>query len=141
MRDESRPALSVVSSNGAHPDVPKIPTNLAVKCPNCRELLVGKDWEKNLRVCHRCDHHFRLAAPERTALLLDPESFEPFATDLPPNDPLGFVSRSQAYATKLEAERHILQKDRYRSVVVRPGMRKRTSTWSGHRVVLTWRGG
>jgi acetyl-CoA carboxylase carboxyl transferase subunit beta len=105
MRDESRPALSVVNSNGTHPDAPKIPTNLAVKCPNCKELLVGKDWEKNLRVCHRCHHHFRLSAPERISMLLDPDSFEPFASDQQISDPLGFVSRSQAYATKLENER------------------------------------
>jgi acetyl-CoA carboxylase carboxyl transferase subunit beta len=107
MKDETESALSNVNSNGAHPDggVKALPQNLAVKCPNCREVLVGKDWEKNLHVCSKCGHHFRLSAPERIELLLDEGTFEEFAADLTPGDPLNFVSRSQPYRTKLETER------------------------------------
>jgi acetyl-CoA carboxylase carboxyl transferase subunit beta len=107
VREESRPALEVVGQNGAHPNssTQALPTNLAVKCPNCKELLVGKDWEKNLRVCQRCGHHFRLSANERVELLLDKDSFEEFAQDLRSADPLEFVSKSQSYRTKLETER------------------------------------
>jgi acetyl-CoA carboxylase carboxyl transferase subunit beta len=107
MKDETESALSNVNSNGAHPDggVKALPQNLAVKCPNCREVLVGKDWEKNLHVCSKCGHHFRLSAPERVELLLDEGTFEEFAADLTPGDPLNFVSRSQPYRTKLETER------------------------------------
>jgi len=118
VRDESRPALPVngqggLSSlngrNGAHPEAATaataatkaLPRNLAVKCPNCRELLVGKDWEKNLRVCVRCGYHSRLSARERIELLFDAESFEAFAADLHSADPLGFVSRAQAYPAYL----------------------------------------
>lgn len=107
MRDESQPALTVAQMNGAHPDAVSatLPDNLAVKCPNCRELLLGKDWEKNLKVCQKCGHHFRLSAPERIELLLDPDSFKEFAHDLRSSDPLGFVARSGAYADKLVSER------------------------------------
>jgi acetyl-CoA carboxylase carboxyl transferase subunit beta len=107
MKDESQPALTAAQSNGAHPDAVAraLPDNLAVKCPNCRELLLGKDWEKNLKVCQKCGHHFRLSAPERIALLLDPDSFSEFAGDLRSNDPLGFVARSGSYADKLVSER------------------------------------
>src|SRR5579884_235100 len=132
MRDESRSAFSAYTPNGTHsPDhaasgvdgakgvsanghsavngavtvTPKIPANLAVKCPNCKELLVGKDWEKDLRVCKRCGHHFRLSAMERVHLLLDPDSFQEFASDVGPSDPLRFVSRSQSYREKLASER------------------------------------
>ena len=109
MKDDSRPALSAVNltseegtpTNGHKP----IPGNIAVKCPNCRELLVGKDWEKNLKVCQKCGHHFRLSAEERIALLLDPDSFVEIAGDLRSSDPLHFVSRSQSYQAKLESER------------------------------------
>jgi acetyl-CoA carboxylase carboxyl transferase subunit beta len=106
LKDETESALSNVNSNGAHPDglVKALPQNLAVKCPNCREVLVGKDWEKNLRVCNRCGHHFRLSASERIELLVDEGSFEEFAADLTPGDPLAFVSRSQSYRSKLDAE-------------------------------------
>jgi acetyl-CoA carboxylase carboxyl transferase subunit beta len=106
VKDESRPALTVASQNGAVAEVVtrQLPGNLAVKCPNCRELLVGKDWEKNLRVCQKCGHHFRLSAHERIELLVDHGSFDEFAQDLQPVDPLRFVSRSQSYRTKLQSE-------------------------------------
>jgi acetyl-CoA carboxylase carboxyl transferase subunit beta len=79
--------------------------NLAVKCPKCKELLYGRDWEKNLKVCPRCNYHFKLTAFERIDLLVDPESFVEMDADIISVDPLGFVSRSQVYATKLEDER------------------------------------
>jgi len=82
-----------------------IPGNLAVKCPKCRELLYGKDWEKNLKVCQRCGHHFRLSAEERIALLLDEESFQEIDDNLLSVDPLNFVSRSMSYQAKLKEER------------------------------------
>jgi acetyl-CoA carboxylase carboxyl transferase subunit beta len=107
MKDEAQPALSVAQLNGARHDTPSraLPDNLAVKCPNCRELLLGKDWQKNLKVCQKCGYHFRLSAPERIELLADPESFAEFAANLRSTDPLGFVARSGAYRDKLEAER------------------------------------
>lgn len=106
MKDDSQPALTEVSQNGAHNATMArpLPDNLAVKCPNCKELLISKDWEKNQRVCQRCGHHFRLSAPERIALLLDPDSFKPITDDLQPVDPLHFVSRSQSYRSKLKSE-------------------------------------
>jgi len=82
-----------------------IPGNLAVKCPKCRELLYGKDWEKNLKVCQRCGYHFRLSAEERIALLLDEGSFQEMDSNLLSVDPLNFVSRAQSYQAKLREER------------------------------------
>ena len=115
MKDESRPALPTpVNGENANHLLPRptfrfgkraLPDNLAVKCPNCRELLVGKDLEKNLQVCQRCDHHLRLTAEQRIELLLDEDSFVELAADLVSVDPLGFVSRSQSYRHKLEDER------------------------------------
>ena len=109
MKDESRSALTTASQNGVHPDAAvaarSLPENLAVKCPNCKELLVGKDWEKNLKVCQRCGHHFRLTADERIKLLVDEGSFVELAHGMSVADPLNFVSRSQPYRVKLENER------------------------------------
>jgi acetyl-CoA carboxylase carboxyl transferase subunit beta len=79
--------------------------NLAVKCPKCKEMLVGRDWEKNLKVCPRCSYHFKLPAHERIKLLVDPDSFVEMDGDIISVDPLKFVSRSQAYAAKLDEER------------------------------------
>ena len=85
---------------------PNLPTmgNIAVKCPKCKEILYGRDWEKNLKVCSRCSYHFRLTAYERIDLLVDPDSFVELDRDIISIDPLKFVSRAQAYATKLEEE-------------------------------------
>jgi acetyl-CoA carboxylase carboxyl transferase subunit beta len=107
MKDETESALSKVNSNGARPDAlaKALPQNLAVKCPNCREVLVGKDWEKNLKVCGKCGYHFRLNAGDRIDMLVDEDSFREFAADLLPSDPLEFVSRSQPYRARLETER------------------------------------
>jgi acetyl-CoA carboxylase carboxyl transferase subunit beta len=81
------------------------PGNLAVKCPKCKEMLIGRDWEKNLRVCSRCSYHFKLSAYERIELLVDPDSFVEMDSDIISVDPLNFVSSSQAYATRLDEER------------------------------------
>src|SRR5437588_11166474 len=81
------------------------PENLALKCPKCKEMLLGRDWEKNLKVCSRCSYHFKLSAYERIEFLVDPASFVEMDRDIISVDPLKFVSRSQAYATKLDDER------------------------------------
>lgn len=78
--------------------------NLALKCPKCKEMLVGRDWEKNLKVCSRCSYHFKLTAYERIELLTDRDSFVELDSDIISVDPLKFVTRSQAYATKLREE-------------------------------------
>src|SRR5205085_4496876 len=68
-------------------------------------MLIGRDWEKNLKVCSRCSYHFKLSAYERIEFLVDPASFVEMDRDIISVDPLKFVSRSQEYATKLDEER------------------------------------
>src|SRR2546421_11733033 len=92
------------SQNQAKADLARM-GNLAVKCPKCREMLVSRDWEKNLKVCPRCNYHFKLDAYERIELLVDADSFVEIDADIISTDPLHFVSRSQAYADKLREER------------------------------------
>src|SRR5579875_3578606 len=79
--------------------------NVAVKCPKCKELLVGRDWEKNLKVCPRCNYHFRLSAYERIAWLVDQDSFVETDREITASDPLQFVSPLQVYAQKVDEER------------------------------------
>ncbi|TMB75329.1 MAG: acetyl-CoA carboxylase carboxyltransferase subunit beta, partial [Chloroflexi bacterium] len=78
--------------------------NLALKCPKCKEMLVGRDWEKNLKVCPRCSFHFKLSAYERIELLTDADSFVELDSDIVSVDPLKFVVRSQVYTSKLREE-------------------------------------
>jgi acetyl-CoA carboxylase carboxyl transferase subunit beta len=104
MSEDGKQMAALVSPNGAHPDAAmrSLPENLAVKCPKCRELLLGKDWERNLKVCPRCGHHAQLTADERIKLLTDEDTFTEIDHDLVSNDPLKFVSRSQTYRSKLD---------------------------------------
>jgi len=79
--------------------------NLAVKCVKCKEILYGRDLDKNLKVCPRCGYHFKLTAQERIALLVDTNSFVETDANIISTDPLNFATRSQSYAAKLAEER------------------------------------
>ena len=82
-----------------------VPKNIAVKCPECKEIIFERDYRKNLKVCPTCHYHFRLTAYERIKLLVDPDTFVEMDADLVSVDPLRFVSQPQVYAEKLSQER------------------------------------
>jgi acetyl-CoA carboxylase carboxyl transferase subunit beta len=67
-------------------------------------MLYNKQLEKNLRVCTRCDHHFRLRIDQRLATMIDPDSFQERDAGLESVDPLGFVD-SKAYPDRIAAAR------------------------------------
>ena len=67
----------------------------------CAQLLYAREVERNLMVCPRCQHHFRLGAHERIALLADAGSFVEHDAEVVSSDPLRFVSAGQAYRDKL----------------------------------------
>jgi acetyl-CoA carboxylase carboxyl transferase subunit beta len=68
----------------------ELPEGLWVKCDKCRELLFKREWERNLKVCGKCGHHFRLSAHERIELLLDEDTFVEHDAELVSTDPLQF---------------------------------------------------
>src|SRR6266702_3091678 len=106
MVKEAIPPISAQASSADQPKPGVHPSgNLAVKCIKCKELLYGRDWEKNLKVCPRCNYHFKLTAQERIDLLADPGSFVEIDDDIISVDPLHFVSRSEVYAARLDDER------------------------------------
>ncbi len=74
---------------------------LWIKCAGCRATIWKADLEKNLNVCPRCQHHFRLGARERIAMLLDP-GYELVDTGLRSTDPLNF-SDVKSYKQRLSA--------------------------------------
>src|SRR5882672_8883561 len=76
---------------------------LWVRCENekCRELLYVREFENNLKVCHKCEHHARLSARERVEQLTDVDSFVEQDTDLAPADPLGFAATGESYSRRL----------------------------------------
>lgn len=68
----------------------KIPEGLWVKCENCKEIVYKKEIEKNLKVCPKCNYHFRISARERLDLILDEGSFVEINPEVTSGDPLGF---------------------------------------------------
>ena len=76
-------------------------TDLWEKCPGCGDLIYRRDLERNLKVCPKCGHHFRLRVQERLALSVDAGSFTPYDSGPSLHDPLEFPD----YIPKLEADR------------------------------------
>ncbi|HEY0784549.1 MAG TPA: acetyl-CoA carboxylase, carboxyltransferase subunit beta [Acidobacteriaceae bacterium] len=74
---------------------------LWIKCQSCQQPLWKEELERNLQVCPRCDHHFRLPARDRIASLLD-EGFSYVDTGLRSTDPLQF-SDLKPYKARLAA--------------------------------------
>ena len=68
----------------------KIPEGLWVKCENCKEIVYKKEIEKNLKVCPKCNYHFRISAMERLDLIVDEGSFVEINPEVTSGDPLGF---------------------------------------------------
>jgi acetyl-CoA carboxylase carboxyl transferase subunit beta len=87
------------------PFLPKreTPDNLWHKCPECEAMVFTKEYEENLFVCPRCDHHGRIGPTLRFDMLLDPGY-----TVLPPpqvrEDPLKFRD-SKRYVDRIRAAR------------------------------------
>jgi acetyl-CoA carboxylase carboxyl transferase subunit beta len=79
------------------------PDNLWIKCPSCSEMLFTKEYEDNLSVCPRCDHHGRIGAEARFNLLLDP-GFAVLPTPKVKEDPLKFRD-SKKYIDRVKAAR------------------------------------
>ncbi|HEB75874.1 MAG TPA: acetyl-CoA carboxylase carboxyltransferase subunit beta [Nitrospirae bacterium] len=82
----------------------KIPEGLWVKCDNCKEIVYRKEVERNLKVCPKCNYHFRISAAERLKLLIDPGSFRELDPDLASTDPLRFRD-SIPYSERLAENR------------------------------------
>ncbi|HEX4952199.1 MAG TPA: acetyl-CoA carboxylase, carboxyltransferase subunit beta [Thermoanaerobaculia bacterium] len=79
-----------------------VPEGLWVKCEGCREVVYSKELERNLRICPKCDYHFRIDSSERIALLIDDPGAARFHPSVSPGDPLGFKD-TKPYSDRLRA--------------------------------------
>ena len=79
------------------------PDNLWISCPSCKEMLFTKEYEENLYVCPRCDHHGRIGADARFAQLLD-AGFIVLENPKVKEDPLKFRD-SKKYPDRLKSAR------------------------------------
>ncbi|MDE3111828.1 MAG: acetyl-CoA carboxylase carboxyltransferase subunit beta [Chloroflexota bacterium] len=82
----------------------ELPSHLWTQCPDCAEMLFNKQLVRNMNVCPKCEHHFKIGARERIELLADKGTFEERDADLTSGDPLSFVD-SKPYRERIEAAR------------------------------------
>ncbi|WP_438591223.1 hypothetical protein, partial [Janibacter hoylei] len=66
------------------------PEGVWKKCVKCDAMLYRPELERNLDVCPKCDHHFRIGARRRLDIFLDEDGREELATDVLPVDRLKF---------------------------------------------------
>ena len=78
--------------------------NLWHKCRQCQQMVFVKEWQDNLNVCPRCDHHDRIGAKERFAQLFDGGLHELIAAPAAPEDPLKFRD-TKKYVDRIKAAR------------------------------------
>lgn len=76
---------------------------LGVKCNDCDEIILRKKLDETLRVCPKCDYHFRLGARERIDLLLEDDTFREYDSQLTSCDPLNFQG-PESYQNKIVEE-------------------------------------
>ncbi len=79
----------------------KIPEGSWVKCEGCKEIIYRREMERNLKVCPKCNYHFRIDARERIRLLFDQGSFIESDEAITSGDPLDFRD-SVPYADRLK---------------------------------------
>jgi acetyl-CoA carboxylase carboxyl transferase subunit beta len=80
----------------------KVPEGLWTKCVACSEAIYTKDIERNLNVCPKCRHHYRLSTRQRLELLLDEGSFTEFDAGMVSADFLEFKD-SKSYQDRIDA--------------------------------------
>ena len=94
-----KPKYTVVRAKSKKVD---IPDGLWRKCEGCGEIIYNKELETNLKVCPKCNYHFRLTAQERIVLLLDDRSFQEHSLKFDSADPLKFPEYEEKLKTHQE---------------------------------------
>jgi acetyl-CoA carboxylase carboxyl transferase subunit beta len=79
----------------------EIPEGVWIKCEGCGAAIFSRDLNANLKVCPKCQYHFRMNSWERIALLADVGTFEEMDAGLDPMDALGFAD-SKPYVKRLK---------------------------------------
>lgn len=79
-----------------------IPENLLFKCPRCGGVFYDEEFERNMKVCPKCNYHARLTWQERLELTVDANSFTELNEDLQSLNPIGFPRYEEKVAKMQE---------------------------------------
>ncbi|KKC26148.1 acetyl-CoA carboxylase, carboxyltransferase subunit beta [Sphingomonas sp. SRS2] len=80
------------------------PDNLWHKCPSCQQMIFAKEYEENLSVCPKCNHHGRIGPDARFDQLFDSGVFTPLPSPQVREDPLKFRD-SKRYTDRMKEAR------------------------------------
>jgi acetyl-CoA carboxylase carboxyl transferase subunit beta len=78
-----------------------VPDKLWTKCPKCGQMIFHREIATSLGVCPHCDHHMRLKAAERLAMLFDEGKYQKIELPAAVSDPLKFRDRKR-YAERMK---------------------------------------
>lgn len=101
-REETEQSVPSASSQPVHAATPR--DDIWSKCPTCKEISFRKEVERNLNVCPKCGHHFRLTVAQRLSITVDRGSWREMFAELAIDDPLGFVD-SKPYPKRMQQAR------------------------------------
>ena len=77
-----------------------VPEGLWHKCTSCETVIYHAEYEKNLNVCPKCNHHGRISARKRAEIFLDATNKEEIFNNISPKDILKFKDKEK-YKDKL----------------------------------------
>lgn len=75
---------------------------LWIICSRCKAHVYKDEWQKNTKVCPKCNYHGRLTYQERLDILVDPGTFQELDENITPSDPLRFVDGKGSYKDKIK---------------------------------------
>ena len=88
-----------------------IPEGLWIKCKGCSSVLYRAELERNMDVCPKCSHHFRIGARRRLDLFLDEGDREEIGGNLEPIDILKFKDSKKYKDRIIQAQKATDEKD------------------------------
>ncbi|MDJ0625347.1 MAG: acetyl-CoA carboxylase, carboxyltransferase subunit beta [Candidatus Caenarcaniphilales bacterium] len=77
-------------------------SELWTQCKSCNTMIYNNDLKKNLMICPKCEHHFRISSYERIEQLIDAGTWEEVNCSIETDDPLKFHDL-KSYADRVEA--------------------------------------
>ncbi len=89
----------------------RVPNGLWIKCSDCGEIIYKKELERNLHVCAKCNHHHRITAKQRIALVIDEGTFVEHDAGIEPVDALRFKDLKRYKERLAASQKAITTKD------------------------------
>lgn len=96
-----KPKNELEVSEAEQQNSPFVPEEMWIKCPKCNTMILTTDMQENLSVCTKCEHHFRMNAKKRIAMLADSDTFTEFDSELVSENIINFPG----YEAKLKKAR------------------------------------